>query len=282
MSIGRLITQLRRSIASGHPDLFQEIFGPDPATVIKRYLDKFANHSTFIDLLKDFDEGRKLYANTDYTNPKLELILYSNGILGHSDLLQEQIDDLSHLMQQPVVGITSAEDSPLLDVANTIFGYLSFTHIMVWIVKEQIVRQLKKDRPLLLIGFGHGAAIAQHAIDLLEENIDEEDVNTEQMTKLLQYVSIGGGVSSLPKAKTSILREHFANEHDAISRRGCLSWPEENDKDIPSYGRIFEAPGRFGHMLREHYLIPLSNEPGVFNRIDESEFAKRIVGKIPL
>ncbi len=275
MAIGRLITQLRRSIAACHPDLFQEIFGKDPAPTIKRYLDKFTD-ATFIELLHDFEEGRLLFSATDYVGKDQEMVLFVNGILGHSDLLQEQMDDISHLLQRPVVGITSAHDSALLDVANTIFGLLSFTYIMNWIVKEKLIKQLKRDCHVVLVGFGHGAVIAQHAIDLLEQ---EEVVAPDKLANLLELVTFGSSCSAVPKAKAAILREHFVNEHDAAAKRGCLSWPKDAADQC---GQVFEAKESFGHMLREHYLLPISRNPESYEDIEESQFAKRVVGKLPL
>jgi hypothetical protein len=273
MAIGRLITQLRRSIATGHPDLFQEIFGKDPAPTIKRYLDKFTD-STLIDLLHDFEDGRLLFAATDYVGKDQEMVLFVNGIVGHSDLLQEQVDDLSHLLQRPIVGITSAHDSALLDVANTIFGMLSFTYIMNWIVKEKLLKQLKRDCHIVLVGFGHGAIIAQHAIDLLEE---EGSVSSDKLSKQLELVTFGSSCSALPKGSSAVTREHFANEHDAAAKRGCLSWAEDSEAQR---GKVFVAKDSFGHMLREHYLLPLSQNPESYQGVEESTFAKRIVGQL--
>jgi hypothetical protein len=271
MPVGRLIREFRKSMASGQPDLFKEIFGEDPAPVVKRYLEQFA-HTTLLKLLKDFgSDGRRVYANTEFSAIDHETVLFSNGVLGHGDLLQEQVDDCSKLLGLPVVGLTSAEDSPLLDIASTIFGRLAFTHLMTWIFKEEALRELGLGRKVLLLGFGHGGFIAQLALDLIEEQYQGEG-----LANRVELVTFGSAATNAPQPGGKTRREHFANEHDAVARQGCLAFKGNED-----FGRFFVGSGRYGHMLREHYLEPILADAAWFSDLGESAFSRRVVGRSP-
>jgi hypothetical protein len=70
--------------------------------------------------------------------------------------------------------------------------------------------------------------------------------------------------------------ESFANEHDVITRLGCLAKDTVQRKDLIRIdGPVFLGKGRFGHLLNAHYLAPLLEDFRVetrnFVRLDPKE-----------
>ena len=178
-------------------------------------------------------------------------IIYVNGIMSDTDIVEDDRKLLKGLFNKPVNLLHNVTDSLIMDLLESLVGKEtdSLTEVSV-VTLVAFTRKLldEKVKKLIVICYSQGTIVVAKVLDKLAKL----GFNKNSFIEKLEVYAFANCSTKMKYVKDNFpYIENFANENDFVAKLGCnCNLKELVDID----GETFVAKNKSGHILNLHYL----------------------------
>tara|TARA_B100001758_G_C18396328_1_gene606183 strand:- start:24 stop:857 length:834 start_codon:yes stop_codon:yes gene_type:complete len=182
-----------------------------------------------------------------------EYFLFVNGILTNREIVEKNIKMLKTMFNRPIHCVFNNTDSFFFDIIESMIGketndlteasFITLSSISKILLDDNIDK-------LIIICHSQGTIIVSQVM----RHLHYFGLDKERYLKKIEIYAFANCSSQMKYVVHDYpFMEHFANEHDFVSKMGC-----NHSKDIKHLihidGKIYINNGAFGHYLYPHYL----------------------------
>lgn len=196
-----------------------------------------------------------------------------NGILTNDDLARVNAAYLGHLFRRPVTLVQNATSGAFMDLAECALGKSHITSTEAAKVALPPIHAALIDPQktrVVVIAHSQGTIIVSNVVERLAELLAGEvpppgssreglrPLTYEEIAKLEVYAfaNCATRMRYVDEQQRVPWFESYANEWDIVARLGAIA-PDKPSAGIEISGPVYWRPGAYGHLLNEHYLIPM-------------------------
>jgi pimeloyl-ACP methyl ester carboxylesterase len=203
---------------------------------------------------------------------------FVNGILTNDDLARFNAAYLAHLFRRPVTVVQNATSGALFDLVECATGKAHITSTEAAKVALPPIHAALTDPSktrVVLIAHSQGTIIAANVLQRLAESyagkVPGPGSSREGLRQLEKHEIAKLEVYAFANCATEMRHidlgedgpvphlESFANEWDLVARLGAIA-PDAPSAEVEIDGPVYLRHGAKGHLLNEHYLIPVEVE----------------------
>lgn len=199
-----------------------------------------------------------------------------NGILTNDELARMNARYLAHLFRRPITVMQNVTSGALVDLFECAAGKMHIVSTEAAKVALPAVHAALVDpnkERVVLIAHSQGTIIAANVLERLAELAAGEvppagssreglrPLTDAEIAKLEVYAfaNCATKMRYIDAERRVPWLESYANEWDLVARLGAIA-PDREAAEIEIDGPVFWRRGALGHLLNEHYLIPVERK----------------------